>query len=281
MIEQEQTQGKLSVADLCETLDVSPSGYYAWRKRGKSAHQQADEDLGEQVEQVFNDSRQTYGSPRIERALREQGVRTSRKRVARLMRERGLRSVRARKRRRGLTKAGQQAYIVPNLLAQDFTATRRNEKWVTDTTYIPTREGWLYLVSVMDLYNRQVVGWAMGEHHDAALATAALDMAIRRERPHPGLIVHSDRGSEFANARFHQRAVEAQLRLSMSSTGNCYDNASAESFFATVKLEAIRGRVFASRLEARQELFDFIEVFYNQQRLHSGIDYARPVSRSA
>jgi putative transposase len=280
MIEQEQTQGKLSVADLCETLDVSPSGYYAWRNRGKSAHQQADEELSEQIEQVFKDSRQTYGSPRIQRVLREQGVRTSRKRVARLMRERGLRSVRARKRRRGLTKAGQQAYIVPNLLVQDFTATRRNEKWVTDTTYIPTREGWLYLVSVMDLYNRQVVGWAMGEHHDAALATAALDMAIRRERPQPGLIVHSDRGSEFANARFHQRAAEAQLRLSMSSTGNCYDNASAESFFATVKLELVQGRVFASRLEARQELFDFIEVFYNQQRLHSGIDYARPVSCS-
>ncbi len=280
MIEQAHTQGKLSVADLCEILDVSPSGYYAWRKRGKSAHQQADEELGEQIEQVFNDSRQTYGSPRIQRALREQGLRTSRKRVARLMRERGLRSVRARKRRRGLTKAGQQAYIVPNLLAQDFTAIRRNEKWVTDTTYIPTREGWLYLVSVMDLYNRQVVGWAMGDHHDAALATAALDMAIRRERPQPGLIVHSDRGSEFANARFHQRAGEAQLRLSMSSTGNCYDNASAESFFATVKLEAIRGRVFASRLDARLELFDFIEVFYNQQRLHSGIDYARPVSRT-
>jgi transposase InsO family protein len=278
MIEQEQSLGTMSIAALCEALDVSPSGYYAWCSREKSAHQHADEELGEQVEQIFKDSRQTYGSPRIERALREQGVRTSRKRVSRLMRTRGLRSVRARKRRQSLTKAGQQAYIVPNLLAQDFTATRRNEKWVTDTTYIPTREGWLYLVSVMDLYNRKVVGWAMGEQHDAALSTAALDMAIRRERPQPGLIVHSDRGSEFANTRFHQRAAEAQLRLSMSSTGNCYDNASAESLFATVKLEAIRGRVFASRLEARQELFDFIEVFYNQHRLHSGIDYARPVS---
>jgi len=278
MIEQEQPQGMLSIADLCEALDVSPSGYYAWRNRDKSAHQQVDEELGEQVEPVFNDSRQTYGSPRIERVLREQGVRTSRKRVARLMRERSLRSVRARKRRRGLTKAGQQAYIVPNLLAQDFTASRRNEKWVADTTYIPTREGWLYLVSVMDLYNRKVIGWAMGEQHDAPLATAALDMAIRRERPLPGLIVHSDRGSEFANAQFHRRATDAQIRLSMSSTGNCYDNASAESLFATVKLEAIRGQVFASRREARQAVFDYIEVFYNQQRLRSGIDYARPVS---
>lgn len=278
MIDQAHAQGKLSVAQLCAVLDVSPSGYYAWRKRGKSAHQQADEELGERIEQVFADSRQTYGSPRIERALREQGLCTPRKRVARLMRERGLQSVRARKRRRGLTKAGQQVYVMPNLLAQDFTTTRRNEKWVTDTTYIPTGEGWLYLVSVMDLFTRQVVGWAMGEAHDAALATAALDMAIRRAQPHPGLIVHSDRGSEFANACFHQRVSAAQLRLSMSGTGNCYDNAAAESFFATVKLEAVRGRVFASRLEARQELFDFIEVFYNQQRLHSGLDYARPAS---
>ncbi len=193
MIEQEQAQGTLSVADLCDILDVSPSGYYAWRKRGKSAHQQADEALGERIGQVFTDSRQTYGSPRIQRALREHGLRTSRKRVARWMQERGLRSVRARKRRRGLTKAGHEAYVVPNLLAQDFTATRRNEKWVTDTTYIPTREGWLYLVSVMDLYNRQVVGWALGEQYDATLAIAALDMAIRRERPQPGLIVHSHR----------------------------------------------------------------------------------------
>jgi len=212
--------------------------------------------------------------------LREQGIRSSHKRVERLMRERGLRSVRARKRRVGLTKAGQSAYFVPNLLQQNFEARRINEKWVTDTTYIPTREGWLYLVSVMDLFSRQVVGWAMGEQHDADLATSALDMAICRARP-AGLILHSDRGSEFANAKFHSRATAAQIRLSMSSTGNCYDNAPAESFFATVKLEAIPEGIFASRQQARMALFDFIEVFYNRERLHSGIDYACPVSRAA
>jgi len=181
----------------------------------------------------------------------------------------------------GLTKAGQSAYFAPNLLQQDFHATRKNQKWVTDTTYIPTRESWLYLVSVMDLFSRQVVGWAMGEHHDADLATSALDMAIRRARPPVGLIVHSDRGSEFANATFHGRATQAKIRLSMSSTGNCYDNAPAESFFATVKLEAMPEGIFASRQEARMALFDYIEVFYNRQRLHSGIGYARPVSRAA
>jgi transposase InsO family protein len=281
MIEQEQATNGLSVDNLCEVLAVSSSGYYAWRKRGISQRDQADAKLGAEIERVFHDSRQTYGSHRVHQALRQQGIRTSRKRVARLMRERGLRSVRARKRRVGLTKPGQRIYFVPNLLAQNFDAEHVNEKWVTDTTYVATQEGWLYLVSVMDLYSRLVVGWAMGDHHDSALATSALDMAIRRQRPAPGLILHSDRGSEFANAQFHQRAAQANIRLSMSGTGNCYDNAAAESFFATLKLEAVRQQVFASRQQARYVLFDYIEVFYNRQRLHSGIQYARPVSCAA
>ncbi len=281
MIQQEQATSDLSVAAWSEALEVSPSGYYAWCERESSPRQQADARLGDEIERVFADSRRTYGSHRVWLKLRDEGIRTSRKRVERLMREHGLRSIRARKRRVGLTRAGQRAYFAPNLLKQDFHATRKNEKWVTDTTYIPTSESWLYLVSVMDLFSRQVVGWAMGEHHDAALATSALDMAIRRARPKPGLIVHSDRGSEFANAMFHDRAVEATIRLSMSSTGNCYDNAAAESFFATIKLEAIPDGIFASRQQARMALFDYIEVFYNRQRLHSGIDYACPINRAA
>lgn len=280
MIQQEQTE-TLSVEALCEALDVTPSGYYAWQTRGMSEREAADVRLGDAIERVFVQSRRTYGSHRVWLKLRDEGIRTSRKRVARLMRERGLQSIRVRKRRIGLTKAGQSAYFAPNVLKQDFTATRKNEKWVTDTTYVPTDEGWLYLVSVMDLFSRQVVGWAMGEHHDAELATSALDMAIRRMRPAPGLIVHSDRGSEFANATFHKRAADSQICLSMSSTGNCYDNAAAESFFATVKLEGVPEEGFASRQEARMALFDYIEVFYNRQRLHSGIDYARPITRAA
>ncbi len=281
MIQQEQATSKLSIEALCEALDVSVSGYYAWCERDISPRQQSDRRLGDEIERVFVQSRHTYGSQRVWLALGEQGIRTSRKRVERLMRERGLRSVRARKRRVGLTKAGQSAYFAPNLLQQEFAATRKNQKWVTDTTYIPTYEGWLYLVSVMDLFSRQIVGWAMGVHHDADLATSALDMALRRARPAAGLIVHSDRGSEFANAKFHGRAKAAKIRLSMSSTGNCYDNAAAESFFATVKLEAIPEDIFASRQQARMALFAYIEVFYNRERLHSGIGYARPVSRAA
>jgi putative transposase len=276
-----QHNQSLSVEALCEVLAVSPSGYYAWRKRGISPREQSDTQLGRAVERVFRASRNTYGSHRVQRALSEQGIRTSRKRVARLMRQRGLRSVRARRRRIGLTRAARNAYMVENLLAQDFAATRINEKWVTDITYVPTREGWLYLASVLDLYSRQVVGWAMGERHDAELATDALDMAIQRHRPPVGLLLHSDRGGEFASARFHQRAMDAQMRLSMSDKGNCYDNAVAESFFATVKLEAVRERVYGSRQEARQQLFDYIEVFYNRQRLHSGIDFECPVNRAA
>jgi transposase InsO family protein len=230
---------------------------------------------------VFVESRRTYGSHRVWLGLRERGIRTSRKRVERLMRQRGLRSVRTRPRRLGLTTAGQSAYFAPNLLNQDFAATTINKKWVTDTTYIPTRAGWLYLVSVMDLFSRQGVGWAMGEHHDADLATSALDMAMGRAHPPAGLILHSDRGSEFANAKFHRRAAEHKIRLSMSGTGNCYDNAAAESFFATVKLEALPEAIFASHREARRALFDYIEVFYNRQRLHSGIGYAPPISRAA
>ena len=281
MIQQEQVTSGLGVEAMCEALDVSASGYYAWCERDSSPHQKVDARLGDEIERVFIESRRTYGSHRVWLALREQGIRTSRKRVERLMRQRGLRSIRTRKRRIGLTKAGQSAYFAPNLLQQDFNAAHKNEKWVTDTTYIPTREGWLYLVSVMDLFSRQVIGWAMGEHHDADLAMSALDMAIQRARPAAGLILHSDRGSEFANAKFQGRAAKANIRLSMSSTGNCYDNASAESFFATVKLEAIPEGIFASRQQARMALFDYIEVFYNRERLHSGIDYARPVSRAA
>lgn len=281
IVQQGQSDGNLSVEALCEALDVSPSGYYAWLERDVSPRQQADLDLGAKIERIFVESRRTYGSDRVYKALRGQGIRTSRKRVERLMRQRGLRSIRARKRRAGLTKAGQSAYFAPNRLKQDFKSIRKNEKWVTDTTYIPTRESWLYLVTVMDLFNRQIVGWAMGEHHDAALATSALDMAIRRARPAEGLIVHSDRGSEFANFQFHKRAAEAKISLSMSSTGNCFDNAAAESLFATIKLEAIPERIFDSRQQAREALFDYIEVFYNRQRIHSGIDYACPVSYAA
>lgn len=276
----EQAGEMVPVEGLCRVLDVSASGYYAWREGKLSPRQQRDAELNEQIQAVFDDSRQTYGSDRVTVALRRQGTRTSRKRVARLMREHGLVSVRTRKRRPCLTRSVQNRYVVENLLGQDFTAQREHEKWVSDTTYIPTQEGWLYLVTVLDIFTRQIVGWSMGNQHDARLAMAALTMALHRHRPPDGVILHSDRGGEFAN-QLYAEVCEGKVIRSMSGSGNCYDNAMAESFFATLKLEAVRGASFVTRSEARMAIFDYIEVFYNRQRLHSGIAYAAPVSAAA
>lgn len=276
----EQARDTVAVGELCRTLDVSESGYYAWRETKTRAHDQRDTYLSEQIQMVFEDSRHTYGSNRVEAVLRAHGICTSRKRVARLMRQLHLRSVRVKAHRPCLTRSVQNRYVVENLLAQDFTAQREHEKWVTDTTYIPTREGWLYLVTVLDIFTRQIVGWSMGIQHDAQLALAALTMAFQHHRPPVGVILHSDRGGEFAN-QLYAEACEGKVIRSMSGSGNCYDNAMAESFFATLKLEAIQGQVFATRLEARMAIFDYIEVFYNRQRLHSGIAYAAPVTMAA
>ena len=277
----EQARGEASVTDLCEALEISESGYYAWRETKVNRHDQRDAYLTTCIQTVFDDSRHTYGSNRVEAALRREGICTSRKRVARLMRQHGLRSVRVKKQRACLTRSLQNGYVVENLLAQDFTAKRENEKWVTDTTYVPTDEGWLYLVTVLDIFTRQIVGWSMGNQHDAQLATDALTMALKRQQPLAGLTLHSDRGSEFANQLYSETCAEDKLIRSMSGSGNCYDNAMAESFFATLKLEAVQGRVFATRSEARMVIFDYIEVFYNRQRLHSSLAFAAPVTRAA
>jgi transposase InsO family protein len=274
MIESHAQAGE--VRGFCTLLALSESGYYAWRKRELSFHEQEDERLAKGITAIFEESRQTYGAQRLTVALRQRGIYSSRKRVARLMRRQGLVSVRVKKRRIGLTKAAQNAYIAPNLLAQDFTSRQVNEKWVTDTTYIPTKEGWLYLVTVLDLYSRMIVGWAMGEQHDAKLAKSALEMAIQRQKPTEGLLLHSDKGGEFANALYAQTAATAKMQRSMSGTGNCYDNAVTESFFATLKLEAVQAQVYPSHEAARAALFDYIEVFYNRQRLHSSLGFLSP-----
>jgi transposase InsO family protein len=276
----EQARAGVPVEVLCRVLDVAASGYYAWRGGETSVHQQHDAKLSAQIRTVFEDSRQTYGSDRVTVALHRQGIRTSRKRVARLMRQQGLRSVRAKQRRPCLTRSVHNRYVAENLLAQNFTAQQEHEKWLTDTTYIPTLEGWLYLVTVLDIFTRQIVGWSMGVQHDAHLAVAALTMALQHHCPPDGVILHSDRGGEFAN-QLYADACEGKVIRSMSGSGNCYDNAMAESFFATLKLEAVHGNRFATRSEARMAIFDYIEVFYNRQRLHSGIAYAAPLSAAA
>jgi transposase InsO family protein len=279
MIDQYAQNG--TIASVCEALEVSVSGYYAWKGREVSQHEQNDKQLSQQVAEIYQASRGTYGSERIHQALRQQGIYTSRKRVARLMAEHRLCSVRVKKGRKSCTKSVTNRYIVPNRVQQQFYVQGVHQLWFTDTTFIPTAEGWLYLVTVLDSYSRQIVGWAMGLHHDAQLATKALHMAITHHQPKAGLIIHSDRGSEFANGLFAQTCADAGIVRSMSAKGKCYDNAIAESFFATLKLEAVQGCTFDTHIQARMVLFDYIEVFYNRQRLHSGIGFVTPVSRVA
>lgn len=211
----EQARDDSTIGELCRVLNVSESGYYAWRDTKPNVHDQRDAYLSSQIQTVFDDSRHTYGSNRVEAALRAQGICTSRKRVARLMRHLHLRSVRVKPQRPCLTRSVHNQYVVENLLAQDFTAEHQHDKWVTDTTYIPTREGWLYLVTVLDLFTRQIVGWSMGIHHDAQLALDALRMALRHHCPSAGVILHSDRGSEFAN-HLYAEACEGKVIRSMS-----------------------------------------------------------------
>jgi len=261
---------------MCRVLDVSRSGYYSWRKRPVSACKMADEVLKVVIQSVHKESRSCYGVLRVYWRLRRLGWRCSHKRVARLMRELGLRGKRRRRYRPQTTDSEHNLPVAPNLLQQDFSATASNQKWCGDISYIATTEGWLYLAVVIDLFSRRVVGWAMSDTIDRFLVLAALDMAIRHRKPVPGLIFHSDRGSQYASHDFRDALAASGILASMSGKGNCYDNAVAESWFATLKIEGIDGVLYGSRAEARTSLFDYIEVFYNRQRLHSKLGYLSP-----
>jgi len=260
---------------LCDVLDVSRSGYYAWRRRPPSARAQEDARLLAAVRQAHHDSRGTYGSPRLHRALVRLGYRCGRHRVARLMRQAGLRGIPHRKSVR-TTRRAADATAIPDRLARDFTAQAPNEKWVSDITYIPTGEGWLYLATVLDLYSRRVVGWAMATHMRAELVLEALQMAYARRGAPQNLIYHSDHGSQYTSAMVQTWLTEHQIQASMGSVGDCFDNAVAESFYAILKRECVHRQTYATRREARTHIFEFIEVFYNRQRLHSTLDYQSP-----
>jgi putative transposase len=257
-------------------LEVSEKGYANWRKRGKSRRKQDDEFLTERIEDAYYENRGHYGSPRIYAELKTQGVHCSRKRVARLMRENQL-SARKKRRKVRTTNSNHQFPIAPNLLEQDFTASAPNTKWLTDFTFIETREGWLYLAGVLDAYSRKIVGWAMSEHHDAELVKEALRMALLQRQPGAGLVHHSDRGSEYASTSYQLLLREQSIQVSMSKKGDCYDNAMIESFWATVKEEGIGEIVFTTRNEAKTVIFEYIEVYYNRKRRHSSLGYLSPV----
>jgi transposase InsO family protein len=265
------------VRRMCAELNVSPSGYYAWRTRPASAREMANRELYQQIEAVYHDNRSVYGSPRIYRELKDQGVACSQNRVARLMRLRGLKAKQS-KRFRSTTKRNQADAAAPNLLKRDFEAEQPGEKWVADITYIPTQEGWLYLAAILDLYTRRIVGWAMAERMTSDLTLTALKMALGQRQPAAGLIHHSDRGSQYTDQAYQTLLKDHSIRASMNGVGSWYDNAPMESFFGTLKSELVHHCVYATRIEARTDLFSYIETFYNRRRRHSALDYLSPES---
>lgn len=265
---------------MCEVLGVSPSAYYEWEREQQSQHARRDSELLELIRALFAQFRGRYGAPRIHGELAKAGVNVSRKRVARLMREAGIRAKGARK-YKATTDSRHTLPVAPNLLEQQFTVEARNEVWVSDITYLWTRQGWMYLAVIIDLFSRRVVGWSLGDRMTADLVCSALDRAVEERKPGPGLIFHSDRGSQYASRPFRRRLWRYRMVQSMSRKGNCWDNAVAESFFATLKKELVRDYVFESRAAARSAVFEYIEVFYNRQRAHSLLNYATPTSFEA
>ena len=261
---------------LCIQLGVSRSGDSAWKERPESKREQADRELTEQVVAVHPHSRGTYGSPRVHAELRARGRKVSRKRVARLMSQQGLA---ARKRRRFVrtTDSRHGQPVAPNLLNRDFSPQQPDCSWVTDITSMWTRQGWLYLAVILDLYSRRVVGWAMSERIDRHLVLNALDMALKGRQPPHGLLHHSDRGSQYASEDYQQLLEARGIQCSMSRKGNCWDNAVAESFFSSLKMERVYEADFATHEQARAAIFAYIEVFYNRKRRHSSLGYVSPV----
>jgi len=266
-------EARLGVVRLCRALEVSRAGYYAWRKRPPSEHDREDEQLKVHVKAIHARSRATYGSPRVHRGLVKAGFQVSRKRVVRLMQEEGVRA-RPCRRYKHTTDSNHAHPVAENLLARDFTATTPNQRWVGDTTELTTPVGKLYLAVILDLYSRFVVGWALGPLNNRHLTLRALRMALGRRCPGQGLLHHSDRGSTYASEDYQDILKANGITCSMSRRGNCLDNAAMESWNSTLKAEL--GEHFASPEDARRKLFDYIEVFYNQERMHSSLDYASP-----
>lgn len=263
------------VKRMCQAFSLQRSGYYAWKERPMSPREQANADLLTKIGEAFANSRSTYGSLRIQHYWLRKGHAFSRYRVARLMKKAQLIPLKAAKWHPQTTKQRLGARTAPNLLDQEFSASGPNEKWVGDITYIDTAEGWLYLASIMDLFSRRIVGWAMADRMDTSLVENAWKMAVVNRHPPAQLLHHTDRGCQYTSEAYLNQLEHARCRISMSRTGNCYDNAAMESFHATLKGECAY-RQFATKADARSAIFEFIEVWYNRQRLHSSLGYVSP-----
>lgn len=272
----EQQKHEFPIVVMCQVLGVSESGFYAWRKRPTCQRKREDAQITQEIRQVFTIHHRRYGSPRIHKELHDQGRAISRKRVARLMHEAEM-SARRKRRRVLTTKSDTTHPVAPNLLNREFTAKEPNRKWVTDITYIPTMQGWLYLAVILDLYSRMVVGWSMSSNCDEQLVEHALDQALARRRPKAGLLHHSDRGSQYTSRAYQLNLHQSGIIVSMSRKGNCWDNSVMESFFGTLKDECVRSTIYSSHDEARLALFSYMEVYYNRIRRHSTLGYVSPL----
>ena len=265
-----------SIRALCLALEVSASGYYDWHHSKTSLRRLEDEQLKEKIQRIHRDSRQTYGAPRVQMHLRQQGQRHGRNRIARLMRQQGICGRQNKRYRLRTTDSHHEEPIAPNRLAMVPAATRPNQIWAADITYVGTAQGWVYVAAIVDLYSRRVVGWAVSQQIDTALVLSALNMALCHRQPPAGLIFHSDRGVQYASLEYRRALEMAQLLASMSRKANCYDNAMMEAFWSTLKVELIYRREFDNQTQVRQALFEYIEVFYNRHRLHSALGYRTP-----
>jgi len=267
------------VRALCKALAVAPSGYYDWEHRQTCPSKRTTENLHllVDIQRMFQASRNTYGSPRIQQDLAREGRRYGRNRIARLMRQKRLCGRAKRRFRIQTTDSDHDLPVAPNRLAQRPVPPGPDQIWVTDITYIPTAEGWLYLCAFMDLYSRRIVGWSMRSSMDEELVLASWNMARHQRHPSAQLLVHSDRGSQYAGGAFRRALAQIRAVPSMSRKGNCYDNAAMESFWSTLKLDLIYRREFKTRSQASRAIFDYIETFYNRKRTHSSLNYLSPV----
>jgi putative transposase len=263
------------VTVMCDVLDVSPGGFYSWRSRPASEQQLRRDALLVEIRAVHAEVKERYGSPRIHAELEAKGVPCCVNTVAKLMHDNDIRAKTARK-FRNTTDSNHPLPVADNLLDRQFEAQGPNERWVADITYIATREGWLYLAVVEDLYSRMVVGWSMAEHMQSRLVVDALEMAVARRLPQEGLLAHSDRGSQYASEHYQRLLGKHGIECSMSEVAQCWDNAPAESFFATLKKELVHHEDYQSRAEARASIFEYIETFYNPKRRHSSLGYLSP-----
>jgi len=263
----------------CEVSEVSSSGYYAWRKGSPSPGKVKDEELKAKIFQFHQESYGTYGEPRLRKRLQQAGLSCGKSRIVRLMREAGIGGIGKRRYRPQTTDSNHAMPIAPRLFQtenRETLPTRPNQVWASDITYVPTQKGWVYLAIFLDLFTRKIVGYAMADQMKTDLVLNALNQALLRQKPAPGLIAHSDRGSQYASDAFRERLALLGIKASMSRKGNCYDNAYAETFFHTLKVERVHQRRYQTRKEAITDIFDYIETWYNPHRIHSSLDYHSP-----